>query len=95
LVLNISVDGVELPPGSTMHLKATIMNAGTEGVLLVYFAGQLFEVMMRDETGTIVYVHSDRGFQRYLVIAPLHLRLAPGESHTETMEIPLVYTRGA
>jgi len=95
LVLNISVDGVELPPGSTMHLKATIMNAGTEGVLLVYFAGQLFEVMMRDETGTIVYVHSDRGFQRYLMIAPLHLRLAPGESHTETMEIPLVYTRGA
>jgi hypothetical protein len=29
------------------------------------------------------------------MIAPLHLRLAPGESHTETMEIPLVYTRGA
>jgi hypothetical protein len=95
LVLNISVDGVELPPGSTMHLKATVMNAGTEEVLLEYFAGQLFEVMMRDETGTIVYVHSDRGLQRYLMIAPLHLRLAPGESHTETMEIPLVYTRGA
>jgi hypothetical protein len=95
LVLNISVDGVEFPPGSTMHLKATIMNAGTEGVLLEYFAGQLFEVVIRDETGTIVYVHSDGGFQRYLVIAPLHLRLAPGESHTETMEIPLVYTKGA
>ncbi|KUO89817.1 MAG: hypothetical protein AT708_04470 [Pyrobaculum sp. OCT_11] len=32
------------------------------------------------------------------MIAPLHLRLAPGESHTETMEIllvPLVYIRGA
>jgi len=95
LVLNISVDGVEFPPGSTMHLKATVMNAGTEEVLLEYFAGQLFEVVIRDETGTIVYVHSDRGFQRYLMIAPLHLRLAPGESHTETIEIPLIYTKGA
>jgi hypothetical protein len=95
LVLNISVDGVEFAPGSTMHLKATIKNTGTEEVLLEYFAGQLFEVMIRDESGTAVYVHSDRGFQRYLMMAPLHLRLAPGESHTETMEIPLVYTRGA
>ena len=42
LVLNISVDGVEFPPGSTVHLKATVGNAGTEGVLLEYFAGQLF-----------------------------------------------------
>jgi hypothetical protein len=95
LVLNISVDGVEFAPGSTMHLKATIRNAGTEEVLLEYFAGQLFEVMIRDESGTIVYVHSDRGFQRYLMMAPLHLRLVPGESHTETMEVPLVYTRRA
>jgi hypothetical protein len=95
LVLNISVDGVEFPPGSTMYLKATIRNTGTEEVLLEYFAGQLFEVVIRDESGTIVYVHSDRGFQRYLMMAPLHLRLAPGESHTETMEVPLVYTRGA
>jgi ribosomal protein L21E len=94
LVLNISVDGVEFAPGSTMHLKATIRNTGTEEVLLEYFAGQLFEVVIRDGSGSIVYVHSDRGFQKYLVIAPLHLRLAPGESHTETMEIPLVYTRG-
>jgi hypothetical protein len=91
LVLNISVDGVEFPPGSTVHLKATIRNAGSEEVLLEYFAGQLFEVVIRDESGRAVYVHSDRGFQ----IAPLHLRLAPGENHTETMEIPLVYTRGA
>jgi hypothetical protein len=95
LVLNVSVDGLEFPPGSTIHLKATVMNAGTEEVLLEYFAGQLFEVVITDESGTIVYVHSDRGFQRYLMIAPLHLRLAPGESHTETMEVPLVYTRGA
>ena len=95
LVLNISVDGVEFAPGSTVHLKATVINAGTEEVLLEYFAGQFFEVTIRDESGTIVYVHSDRGFQRYLMMAPLHLRLAPGESHTETMEIPLVYTRGA
>jgi hypothetical protein len=94
LVLNISVDGVGFAPGSTVHLKATVRNAGTEEVLLEYFAGQLFEVVIRDESGTIVYVHSDRGFQRYLMMAPLHLRLAPGESHTETMEIPLVYTRG-
>jgi hypothetical protein len=34
LVLNISVDGIEFAPGSTMHLKATIRNAGTEEVLL-------------------------------------------------------------
>jgi hypothetical protein len=95
LVLNISVDSAEFAPGSTIHLKATIGNAGMEEVLLEYFAGQLFEVVIRDESGTIVYVHSDRGFQRYLMIAPLHLRLAPGESHTETMEVPLVYTRGA
>jgi hypothetical protein len=95
LVLNVSVDGVEFPPGSTIHLKATVGNAGTEEVLLEYFAGQLFEVVIRDESGTIVYVHSDRGFQRYLMMAPLHLRLVPGESHTETMEVPLVYTRGA
>jgi hypothetical protein len=95
LVLNISVDGVEFPPGSTIHLKATVRNAGTEEALLEYFADQLFEVIIRDESGMIVYVHSDRGFQRYLMIAPLHLRLAPGENHTETLEIPLVYSRGA
>jgi len=29
------------------------------------------------------------------MMAPLHLKLAPGESHIKTMEIPLVYTRGA
>jgi hypothetical protein len=95
LVLNISVDSAEFSPGSTIRLKATVMNAGTEEVLLEYFVGQLFEVIIRDESGTIVYVHSDRGFQRYLMIAPLHLKLAPEESHTETMEVPLVYTRGA
>jgi len=95
LVLNISVDGVEFAPGSTMHLKATIRNTGTEEVLLEYFIGQLFEVIIRDESGRAVYVHSDRGFQRYLMMAPLHFRLAPGESHTETIEIPLVYSRGA
>jgi hypothetical protein len=95
LVLNISVDGLEFSQGSTVHLKATVMNAGTEEVLLEYFVGQLFEVIIRDESRTIVYVHSDRGFQRYLMIAPLHLRLVPGENHTETMELPLVYTRGA
>jgi hypothetical protein len=87
LVLNISVDSAEFAPDSTIHLKATVRNAGTEEVLLEYFAGQLFEVIIRDESGTIVYVHSDRGFQRYLMIAPLHLRLASGESDTETMEI--------
>ena len=87
--------GLEFSPGSAIRLKATIGNTGTEEVLLEYFSGQLFEVMIRDESGTVVYVHSDRGFQRYLTIAPLHLGLAPGESHTETMEIPLVYTRGA
>jgi hypothetical protein len=95
LMLNISVDGIEFPPGSTIRLKATVGNAGTEEVLLEYFVGQLFEVIIRDESGTIVYVHSDGGFQRYLIIAPLHLRLAPGENHTETMEVPLVYSRGA
>jgi len=95
LVLNISMDSAEFAPGSTIHLKATVMNAGMEEVLLECFAGQLFEVVIRDETGTIVYVHSDGGFQRYLMIAPLHLRLTPGESHTGTMDIPLVYTRGA
>jgi hypothetical protein len=95
LVLNISINGFEFSPGSPIRLKTTVMNAGTEEVLLEYFAGQLFEVVIRDESGRAVYVHSDRGFQRYLMIAPLHLRLAPGESHTETMEIPLVYTRGA
>jgi hypothetical protein len=95
LMLNISVDGVEFPLGSTIHLKATIGNAGTEEVLLEYFAGQLFEVIIRDGSGSIVYVHSDRGSQRYLMIAPLHFRLAPGDSHTETMETPLVYSRGA
>jgi hypothetical protein len=51
--------------------------------------------MIRDETGSIVYVHSDRGFQKYLMVASLHLRLAPGESRTETMEVSLVYSRGA
>ena len=85
LVLNISVDGVEFPPGSTMHLKATVTNVGTEEVLLEYFAGQLFEVTIRDESGTLVYVHSDRGFQRYLMAAPTHLRLTSGESRTETI----------
>jgi hypothetical protein len=95
LMLNISVDGIEFPPGSTIRLKATVGNAGTEEVLLEYFVGQLFEVIIRDESGTIVYVHSDGGFQRYLIIAPLHLRLAPGENHTDTMEVPLVYSRGA
>jgi Flp pilus assembly protein CpaB len=34
LVLNISVDSAEFPPGSAIHLKATVMNAGTEEVLL-------------------------------------------------------------
>jgi hypothetical protein len=51
--------------------------------------------MIRDGSGRAVYVHSYRGFQRYLMIAPLQLGLAPGENHTETMEIPLVYTREA
>jgi hypothetical protein len=81
LVLNISVDSAEFAPGSTMHLKATVRNTETEEVLLEYFTGQLFEVVIRDESGTIVYVHSDRGFQRYLMMAPLHLRLVPGEPH--------------
>ena len=95
LVLNLSVDGVEFPPDSTVHLKTTVRNTGTEKVLLEYFTGQLFEVTIRDESGRTVYLHSDREFQRYLMAAPTHLRLTPGESRTETMEIPLVYTRGA
>jgi hypothetical protein len=95
LVLNISINGSELAPGSTIHLKASVRNVGKEEVLLEYFAGQMFEIIIRDESGRAVYVHSDRGFQRYLMIAPLHLRLAPRESYMETMDIPLVYSRGA
>ena len=95
MLLNISVGGLEFSPGSAIRLKATIGNTGTEEVLLEYFISQLFEVIIRDESGTLVYVHSDRGFQRYLAIAPLHLGLAPEESHTETVEVPLVYSRGA
>jgi hypothetical protein len=95
LLLNISVDGLEFSSDSTIRLKSIIRNARTEEVLLEYFIGQLFEVIIRDESGRAVYVHSDRGFQRYLMMVPLHLRLAPGESHIETMEIPLVYSRGA
>jgi hypothetical protein len=91
----MSLDGVEFPLGSTVHLKATVRNTGTEEVLLEYFVGQLFEVIIRDGSGRAVYVHSEKGFQRYLMTAPLHFRLAPGESHIEIMEIPLVYTRGA
>jgi hypothetical protein len=60
LLLNISVEGLEFAPGSTVHLKATVRNAGTEEALLEYFAGQLFEVIIRDGSGSIVYVHSDR-----------------------------------
>jgi hypothetical protein len=29
LMLNISINGLEFPPGSTLHLKATVGNAGT------------------------------------------------------------------
>jgi hypothetical protein len=32
----MSVDGVEFSLGSTIHLKATVRNAGTEEVLLEY-----------------------------------------------------------
>jgi hypothetical protein len=64
LVLNISVDGLEFSPGLAIRLKTTVRNTGTEEVLLEYFAGQLFEVMIRDESGRAVYVHSDKGFQR-------------------------------
>jgi endonuclease/exonuclease/phosphatase (EEP) superfamily protein YafD len=95
LRLNIAMDGVEFTPGSTIHLTASIQNTGTEEVSLEYFIGQLFEVIIRDGSGAPVYIHSDTGFQKYLMAAPLHLRLAPGESHTETIEITLVYSRGA
>jgi endonuclease/exonuclease/phosphatase (EEP) superfamily protein YafD len=95
LLLNIAVNGTEITAGSTIHLTASIQNTGPEEVLLEYFIGQLFEVIIRDGSGAPVYVHSDTGFQKYLMAAPLHLRLAPGESHTETIEITLVYSRGA
>jgi len=73
LVLNISVDSAKFTAGSTIHLKATVRNTGTEEVLLEYFAGQLFEVMIRDESGRAVYVHSDKGFQRYLIDSTRYL----------------------
>jgi hypothetical protein len=82
---------IRLDNTSQSHRQERGNGRGPSGVL----AGQLFEVIIKDESGLIVYVHSDRGFQRYLMMAPLHLRLAPGESHTETMEVPLVYSRGA
>jgi len=65
LALNISINGSEFAPGSSVHLTTTVRNAGTEEVLLEYFVGQLFEVIIRDESGRAVYVHSERGFQRY------------------------------
>jgi hypothetical protein len=73
LVLNISVDGLEFSPGLAIRLKTTVRNTGTEEVLLEYFAGQLFEVMIRDESGRAVYVHSDKGFQRYLIDSTRYL----------------------
>jgi hypothetical protein len=73
LVPNISVDGLEFSPGLAIRLKTTVRNTGTEEVLLEYFAGQLFEVMIRDESGRAVYVHSDKGFQRYLIDSTRYL----------------------
>jgi len=94
LLLEISLDGAGLTPGSVIQLTAIIQNTGPEEVLLEYFIGQLFQVIIRDEAGTPIYVHSDTGFQKYLLAAPLHLRLAPGETHTQTIEVKLVYSRG-
>ncbi len=94
VLLDIAVDGVELTPGSIILLTAIIKNTGPEEVLLEYFIGQLFEVIIRDEAGTPVYVHSDTGFQKYILAAPLHLRLAPSETHSQTIEVKLVYSRG-
>jgi len=92
--LKIAVNGVRLTPGSVILLKASIQNTGPEEVLLEYFTGQLFEVIIRDEAGTPVYLHSDTGFYKHLMAAPLQLRLAPGETHVENIEIKLVYSRG-
>ncbi|MCR6624632.1 MAG: BsuPI-related putative proteinase inhibitor [archaeon YNP-LCB-024-027] len=95
ILLTIVVDGVEFAPGSTLRLTAQIQNTGLEDVLLEYFTGQLFEVIIRDEAGTPLYVHSDTGFHKYLLAAPLHLRLAPGESYSQLIEVKLIHTRGA
>jgi len=92
--LKIAVDSVRLTPGSVILLTTIVQNTGPEEVLLEYFIGQLFEVIIRDEAGTPVYLHSDTGFYKHLMAAPLHLRLAPGETHAENIEIKMVYSRG-
>jgi len=60
------------------------------GVLL----GQLFEVIIRDESGRAIYIHSDRGTRATFDSTAASQAYTRG-NRTETMEIPLVYSRGA
>ncbi len=95
ILLNIYLSNEKLDPGSSLCINATVQNVGQEEVLLEYFAGQLFEVVIRDEAGTPVYIRGDTGAQRYLMTPPLHIGLAPGESHTEAIEVRLLYSGGS
>jgi hypothetical protein len=65
---------------------------GPAGVLL----GQLFEVIIRDESGRVIYIHSDRSTRATFDGTAMSQAYTRG-NRTETMEILLllVYSRGA
>ncbi len=94
LVLDISLSEAEPSVGSDIYVKVNLRNTGQEEVLMEYFAGQLFEVVIRDDSGKVLYAHSDMGFRRYFMLASLYLRLAPGEAFTKTLKVKLVFSRG-
>jgi hypothetical protein len=53
LSLNISVDGVEFPPGSTLHLKATVGNTGTDPKVRVITA--TLQTALSEKTAILIH----------------------------------------
>lgn len=94
ITLTLEIPVRTMRTGEEMTATITLTNTRISPITIEYFIGQLYDIIIKDAEGRIVYRYSETTPYRYMMSKPLQLTLQPGETHTEQLTIKPVNTAG-
>ncbi|MEM4415947.1 MAG: BsuPI-related putative proteinase inhibitor [Candidatus Caldarchaeum sp.] len=92
LVLDIPVRTSR--PGAEIVVTVTLANTGSTTLNIEYFIGQLYDIIIKNSEGRIVYRSSETTPYRHMLSRPLQLTLSPGETSKQEITVKLADASG-
>lgn len=94
LSLFIDIPVQTISSGAEIKVKVTLANTGSTQLNIEYFLGQLYDIIIKDSGGRIVYRSSETTSYRYMLSRPLQLTLSPGETSKQEITVKLADASG-